>query len=247
MEVTLRLGERTLHAEDRRALEMIAPLIGMVFRERALVDDLRDARAQTVEARENERHALHRDLHDGLGPTLTSAALRLDAAVNLVETDSTKARATLAHARSDVGDALTEVRRVVYGLRPIPLDEHGLIGALREQAEHPAALTVEVHASDTLPPLSPAVELAAYRVAVEGIANANRHSNGSTVTVDVGLAPGSEELLVTVRDNGLPPPDFRAGVGLHSLVDRVEELGGSVDVGPGGTGWTVDARLPLRA
>jgi len=247
MEVTLRPGERSLHAGDRRALEMVAPLIGMVLRERALVDDLRDARAQTVEARESERHALHRDLHDGLGPTLTSAALRLDAAGNLVDTDPAKARTALAHARSDVSDALREVRRVVYGLRPIPLDEHGLVGALREQAEHPAALTVEVHASDSLPPLSPAVELAAYRVAVEGIANANRHSTGSMVTVDVALAPDAEELLVTVRDNGIPPSDFRAGVGLRSLIDRVEELGGSVDVGPAGSGWTVDARLPLRA
>lgn len=243
--VTLRAGDRTLHAADRQTLALVSPLIGMVLRERALVDELRDARAQTVEARETERQGLHRDLHDGLGPTLTSAALRIDAASNVVDADPVRARAVLSHARADVGNALVEVRRVVYGLRPIPLDEHGLIGALREQSQHPAALDVEVHLDADLPPLSPAVELAAYRVAVEGIANANRHSTGSTVTI--GVVADADVLEVTVRDDGRPPPEFQPGVGIRSLVDRVEELGGTVVVGPSACGWQVEARLPLRS
>lgn len=243
--VSLRPGERSLHEADRRALALVTPLLGMVLRERALVDDLRDARAQTVESRERERQVLHRDLHDGLGPTLTSAALRIDAAGNVIGSDPGRARTVLADARADVGSALTEVRRVVYGLRPIPLDEHGLIGALREHAEHPAALDVEVTSETALPELSPAVELAAYRVALEGIANANRHSSGSKVTVDV--AADADVLEVTVRDDGDPPSHYRTGVGIRSLTARVEELGGTVAVGPAPCGWEVEARLPLRA
>jgi signal transduction histidine kinase len=192
---------------------------------------------------------LHRDLHDGLGPVLTSATLRIDAARNtLDDDDAERSRTALARARAEVGEALTELRRVVYGLRPIALDERGLVGALREQAAHPTALAVEVTADERLPELSPAVELAAYRVAVEGIANANRHSTGSCVTV--ALSARDDVLEVMVRDDGTPPPAFQAGVGLHSLIDRVEELGGTVSAGPEGPcrhGWAVEARLPLRA
>ncbi|CAN5128591.1 hypothetical protein BH09ACT3_BH09ACT3_05700 [soil metagenome] len=242
--VTLRPGEQVLHDADRRSLSLVAPLIGMVLREQSLAADLRAARAQTVEARESERQVLHRDLHDGLGPTLTSAALRIDAAQNVLDADAGRARAVLTHARADVSAALAEVRRVVYGLRPIPLDERGLVGALQEQAEHPAALEVEVTA-EALPELSAATELAAYRVAIEGIANANRHSSGSRVVVD--LAIEDQALRVTVVDDGIPAPGYQPGVGIRSITERVEELGGTVSVGPDAHGWRVCALLPLRA
>jgi len=242
--VTLRPGEHILHDADRRSLSLVTPLIGMVLREQSLAADLRAARAQTAEARESERQVLHRDLHDGLGPTLTSAALRIDAAQNVLDADADRARAVLTHARADVSAALAEVRRVVYGLRPIPLDERGLVRALQEQAEHPAALDVEVTA-EALPELSPATELAAYRVAIEGIANANRHSSGSRVVVD--LAIDDQVLRVTVVDDGMPVPGFTPGVGIRSITERVEELGGTVSVGPDAHGWRVAALLPLRA
>jgi len=241
--VALRPGEHILHDADRRSLSLVTPLIGMVLREQSLAADLRAARAQTAEARELERQVLHRDLHDGLGPTLTSAALRIDAAQNVLDADADHARAVLTHARSDVSAALTEVRRVVYGLRPIPLDERGLVGALQEQAKHPAALKVEVTA-EALPELSPATELAAYRVAIEGIANANRHSSGSRVVVDLAVA--DQALRVTVLDDGTPVPGFHPGVGIRSITERVEELGGAVTVGPVAHGWRVDALLPLH-
>ena len=127
-------------------LRSSCPLIALVLREQSLVAALRAARTQTAEARERERQVLHRDLHDGLGPVLTSATLRIDAARNTLDDDVERSRTALARARADVGEALTELRRVVYGLRPIALDERGLVGALREQAAHPAALAVEVTA-----------------------------------------------------------------------------------------------------
>ena len=244
LNVTLRPGETTMHDADRRTLALLTPALGLVLREQRLVADLRIARAQTAEARETERKSLHRDLHDGLGPTLTSAALHVDAGRNLVAADPARADLVLARARDAVGEALAEVRRVVYGLRPVALDGHGLAGALREQATHEAGLTVDLSVAD-LPELSPAVELVAYRVAVEAIANANRHSTGGRI--DVALTENEGALQITVRDDGTPPASYRPGVGIRSLIERCEELGGTVAVGPDEAGWTVAARLPLRS
>ncbi|HEY5878015.1 MAG TPA: histidine kinase [Nakamurella sp.] len=242
--VTLRPGERRLHQADRRTLELVAPLLALVLREHTLVAEIRRARAHTVEAREREREMLHRDLHDGLGPTLTGAALRADAAGNLIDRDPERARAVLGQARADIGLALGEVRRVVYGLRPIPLDERGLAGAIVEHAAQGAGPPVRVTVDEPLPELTPAVELAAYRIALEGIANVRRHSSGSAAAV--GLARDGDGLRVTVHDNGIPPSDFRPGVGIRSIRDRAEELGGRADVGPVEDGWLVSAWLPTR-
>lgn len=242
--ITLRPGESRLHESDSRTLALLAPAIALVLREQRLVADLRLARAQTAEARETERKTLHRDLHDGLGPTLTGAALHIDAARNLINGAPTQAKEVLAQARGDVGEALAEVRRVVYGLRPLALDGHGLVGALREVAARAAGLPVELEVGE-LPDLSPGIELATYRVAVEGIANANRHSTGSRVTVALTAHDGTLE--ISVRDNGTPPASYQPGVGIRSLIDRVEELRGTVTIGPVADGWSVVARLPLRA
>ncbi|WP_347976546.1 histidine kinase [Microbacterium sp. ProA8] len=242
--VTLRAGEVRLHEADRRTLELLTPSLALVLREQRLVAELRIARAQTAEARETERKALHRDLHDGLGPTLTSAALHVDAARNLVPDEPARADSMLTQARDDLGEALAEVRRVVYGLRPVALDGDGLVGALREQAGHLAGLPVTLEIGP-LPEISPAVELAAYRVVVEAIANANRHSTASRVVVALSARSGTLEAVV--RDDGTPDAGFSPGVGIRSLTERVEELGGTVEVGPSPGGWTVAARLPLPA
>jgi len=174
LRVTLRAGERELDRRDERSLELVAGPLALILREQSLSEQLRQARAQTVEAREQERALLHRDLHDGLGPTLTSAAYRADAVTNLMDADSPRARELLGEAREDIGSALAEVRRVVYGLRPIPLDELGLVGAVRERAAQgsgPVEVGIEV---EPLPELSPAVELAAYRIVIEALANVQR-------------------------------------------------------------------------
>jgi len=238
--VTLRAGERRLHPADRRALELVVPAIAAVLREQRLLADLRRARAQSIEARERERQLLHRDLHDGLGPVLTGAAMRIDAAANLVDAEPGRARETLALARRDVGAALDDVRRVVYGLRPVALDR-GLASALREERGD-GAPSLEVVA-DELPPLTPAVELAAYRVSMEAVTNARRHSTATTVTVRLTAEDGV--LVVAVADDGRPPSSFEAGAGIRSIHERAEELGGTAEAGPAPDGWRVVARFPL--
>jgi signal transduction histidine kinase len=103
-------------------------------------------------------------------------------------------------------------------------------------------LAVNLNAEQPLPDLSPAVELAAYRIANEAIANVLRHSNGPTCQVAIAV---DGDLLLTVRDDGRPPADWRPGVGIRSIRERAEELSGSADAGPTSSGWQVTARLPL--
>lgn len=102
-------------------------------------------------------------------------------------------------------------------------------------------IAVELCLADTLPPLSAAVELAAYRIVTEAITNVVRHSDGHACRISIQLA---DDLLITVTDDGEPPARWRPGVGIRSITERAEELGGSADAGPVAAGWQVSARLP---
>lgn len=237
----LRPGESRLHSDDERSLALVGAPLALVARTLVLAGQLREARASTVRARERERAVLHRDLHDGLGPTLTSAAYRADAARNLLDRDAARAVELLDAARDDVRGALAEVRRVVYGLRPLELEEHGLVAALRRRAEGSGRIAFAFEADDT-GQLSPAVELAAYRIALEAITNVERHSIGSHARV---VLRRDTALRVEVTDDGAGASG-PAGVGMTSMRDRAEELGGRFEAGPiTGGGWRVAAQLPL--
>jgi two-component system NarL family sensor kinase len=101
---------------------------------------------------------------------------------------------------------------------------------------------VRLHVKDGLPPLSAAVELAAYRIVVEALANVVRHSSGRVCEVRI---TAGEELVLTVDSDGPPPASWSPGVGLRSMAERAEELGGTAAAGPTDRGWQVLARLPL--
>jgi two-component system NarL family sensor kinase len=247
--IGLRRGERGLHEADRRTLELIATPLAVALHATALSDQVQQARTATVEAAAAERVRLQRELHDGVGPILTSAAFQADAASNLIHTDPAGAERLLDEIRSELRSAIDDVRRVVYGLRPIELDNAGLVGAIRQRlaglpAAEPGQINVEMELPDQLPALSPAVELAAYRIASEAINNALTHSAGRRCLVKI-TANGT--LAVTVRDDGKPPTSWTPGVGLRSILERAEELGGTAAAGPSATGdgWEVRARLPL--
>jgi two-component system, NarL family, sensor kinase len=245
--VGLRRGERDLHDADRRTLELIATPLAVALHATALSGQVQQARTMTVEAAAAERVRLQRELHDGVGPILTSAAFQADAASNLIHSDPDGAERLLDEIRTELRGAIDDVRRVVYGLRPIELDNAGLVGAIRQRlaglpAGEAGQIRVEIEHPDQLPALSPAVELAAYRIASEAINNALTHSEGRRCLVKI-TANGT--LAVTVRDDGRPPSSWTPGVGLRSILERAEELGGTAAAGPTGDGWEVRARLPL--
>ena len=215
--------------------------------------DLQRSRERLVEAREEERRRLRRDLHDGLGPQLSSQALTIDAVRRLMRRDPDAAEELLLDLKADAQDAVSDIRRLVYGLRPPALDDLGLLGALRESAAQYSAkgLSVLVKAPENLPPLSAAVEVAAYRIAQEALTNVVRHAEATTCTVSLAVDEASV-LHLEVCDNGRGIPDPQenssvgAGVGLTSMRERTSELGGSLLVEPRPEGGTrVYARLPL--
>lgn len=240
--VSLRVGEKRLHRQDSAVLAWATGPLALFLRERRLADGLRASRAQVIRARESERALLHRELHDGLGPTLTSAAYRVDAASYSLAADPAQTAALIAGVRTDIGQAINDVRRVVYGLRPMALEERGIAGALGEQADSGGPLQVRLDVDTACTELSPAVELAAFRIASEGLANARRHSNGSIVVVRVTCS--EEAVEVEVRDDGTPPETYQPGVGLQSIQDRAEELGGFAEITTTPHQWRIFARIP---
>ncbi len=242
-----RRGEARLHDRDRRTLQLIAMPLAVALHASALSDQVRRARAATVEAAAAERVSLQRELHDGLGPTLTSLTFTADAAANLVRRDSDEAERLLGEVRADLRSALDTLRNVVYGLRPIELDDLGLVGALRQRiaglsSEARGGIAVDLVAPEHIPELSPALELAAYRIVTEALSNAFRHSTGQLCVVTI---TGGSALSLEVWDNGTNPPRWRPGVGVHSMTDRAEELGGTTCAGPTVTGWTVQSEIPV--
>jgi two-component system, NarL family, sensor kinase len=248
LHLQLRRGEATLHEADRGTLELICTPLAIALHATALSGQVRQARTATVEAAAAERVRLQRELHDGLGPTLTSIAFRVDAAANTVRIDAETAGRLMREIGTDIRDAIDGVRRIVYGLRPIELDDLGLVGAIRQHlAVEPThddgnKVAIKLQIPETMPDLSPAVELAAYRIVMESIANVLRHSTAHTVTITVAA---NGRLDLAIADDGTPPPAWRPGIGIRSLRDRAEELGGTACAGPVVGGWTVRAQLPL--
>jgi signal transduction histidine kinase len=233
---------------DRRLLESIAHQAGAAAHAVQLTDALRRSRQRIIAAREEERRRLRRDLHDGLGPQLASQSLGLDAVDRLIEPDPQKAHALLAQLKQQAQSAILDIRRLVYNLRPPALDDLGLRCALDEEATRyrEKGLHVSFESPEALPELPAAVEVAAYRIAQEALANVVRHAGARTCTLR--LAVTASTLVVEITDDGRGlPASRRSGVGLQSMRERAEELGGSWTIeAPSGSGCRVRAVLPLE-
>jgi signal transduction histidine kinase len=252
---------------DRSLLEDLARQAGTAAHAVRLTADLQRSRERLVTAREEERRRLRRDLHDGLGPTLAGLTFGLDAARNLLTHEEPKdADTLLAELKGQTQEAVLDVRRLVYGLRPPALDDLGLVTAIREQAASHGYLVDDpdgtkreagcrdrlaftVEAPELLPPLPAAVEVACYRIAQEAMTNVARHARGRVCRVRLSVDAAYEALELEVVDDGVGlSEDRRVGVGLTSMRERAAELGGACAVASTPTdGTRVLARLPLPA
>jgi signal transduction histidine kinase len=229
-----------LVTRDERLLADVVRQAAAAARASALAAELQASREQLVAAREEERRRLRRDLHDGLGPTLGAVVLRIDTARNLAAARPEESDRLLRQVRDDVSAALTDVRRLVHDLRPPALDDLGLAGAVRQQAERLLAprVAVTVDAGETAD-LPAAVEVAAYRIASEALANVAKHASATRVRTSL-KRDDDGALVVTVADDGVGiAPGAPAGVGLVSLRERAAELGGHCTVECPATGGTV--------
>ncbi len=242
-----RAPAEALSQSDRRLLETIARQAGVAAYNLRLTQDLQRSRERLVTTREEERRRLRRDLHDGLGPVLAAMAFKLDAVYNLADRDSGAVKKMSTELKAQMQEVLADIRRIAYNLRPPALDELGLVGALKAHiASHNQVqgLQITLEAPENPPSLPAAVEVAAYRIALEAMNNVSRHAGAHHCYVRLSLP---DDLCLEILDDGRGLPGaVRAGVGLISMRERAEELGGRciAEMLPdGGTG--IKARLPL--
>ena len=243
---------------DRRLLDDLARQAGIAAhavllhqRTARLAGDLQQAREGLVAAREEERRRLRRDLHDGLGPRLASLTLKLESLRDRLAHDPV-GDAMVADLTRRTQDAVADIRRLVYALRPPALDDLGLVSALREATaqygyEGDGELRITIQAPDELPPLPAAVEVAAYRIAQEALTNVVRHAGARRCAVRLARDVAAGTLCIEIEDDGRGlGPNHRSGVGLSSMRERAEELGGTFAIEPiPGGGTRVRAQLPL--
>jgi signal transduction histidine kinase len=209
---------------------------------RARLQELQGSRVRVLEASRQERQRLERDLHDGAQVRLVALSLELA----LLEEDSAtdpELKARLRQAKEEVAASLAELRDVARGIYPAVLSGHGLGVALESLA---ARATVPVQVTVDLVERPPeAVEVAAYYVASEALANVGKHSAANAA--EVRISRTGALLIVEVDDDGLGGAGLHAGSGLRGLVDRVEALGGHLEVGTAASGGTrVHAEIPCR-
>jgi PAS domain S-box-containing protein len=204
-------------------------------------DALRASRARIVGAADAERRRLERNLHDGAQQRLVTLSLTLRLAESRLGADSDAAR-LLRGARDELAQALDELRDLARGIHPAVLSDHGLGAALDALASRvPVPVEIDRAVGERLPE---PVEVAAYYVVSESLANVQKYARATHVTIGVGRENGYA--IVEVRDDGVGGADASAGSGLRGLVDRVEALGGRLEiVSASGAGTTVRAHIPI--
>lgn len=244
VQLALRPG-RHLRADERRLLQELGRHAGIAVDAVQLAQQVAEHHRALVTAREEERRRVGRELHDGLGPTLAGLSMQLGALRPLVRSAPDAVVARLAELESAAGSALQDVRRVAHELRTPVLDQVGLEQALRDVAGSLGLSAVEVDGRTG--DLPAAVETAAYRIACEALTNVSRHSHATTVQVRLATVDGV--LLVRVEDDGRGVAVDRepTGLGMSTMRERAEELGGSLTVLPSSTGGTVvSALIPVE-
>ena len=245
-----RRGQRQLAGPDREAIRAVAgPLASAVYSAQ-LTDRLQQSRQEQITARGAERQRLHRDLHDGIAPTLTAVALKADAAGNVVAADPSRAGVLLGQISTEARSTTDEIRRIAHDLRPPTLERYGLLESVSYEAHrftsrldgHP--LVVSVALPPSLPPLADAVATAAYRIVSEALTNVARHSNASRAHVEIRCG---DTLALAIVDDGTSGSEAWAeGFGLASMRIRAADAGGSLIAGPCPSGGKVTAEFPLR-
>jgi signal transduction histidine kinase len=257
-----RSGEASLSNTDRRLLTDLAKQAGPVVHGVRLMTELQQittelqrARETLVLTREEDRRRMRRDLHDELAPGLAGLSLTAGTIRSVARSDPAAVEELATALQTALRRAVGDIRRLVYDLRPPALDDLGLVAAIRERAAQfstPAGAPVQVTVDlvGTLPPLPAALEVAAYRIVQEALMNVVRHAHATTCRIQIGLGHGRAAtrcLELVIVDDGVGVDDNRrAGIGLRSMRERAEEVGGLCEVGAGAGGGTrVFVQLPI--
>ncbi len=228
---------------DRRLVSALAGPVAAAVHAARTARELAESRARVIAVREAERTRLRADLHDGVGPSLSGISLGLEAAIGAIDSGPGRLPEILDVVHREVDSLVTEVRGIIDDLGPTHVD---LLGSLRSQVDAVAASGVDVRLQhgDAALHAPPASVVAAQRIAREALANAARHAAASRI--EVCVEDGPEGLVVVVRDDGCGGVAQRpGGVGLASMRERAEAVGGTLDIeSVPGCGTLVRAVLP---
>ena len=240
------IHDRSLR-EEPELLEAVSAAAGIALENarlhaelQARLEELRGSRARIVEVGQKERQRLERNLHDGAQQRLVALSLELSLLEEQVA-DDPEARVWLERVRGEIAASLTELRELAHGIHPAVVSGHGL-GVALEQLAACSAVPVKLRI-ETEGRLPEPLEVAAFYLVSESLANVGKHAQASTASVAVTRADG--QLIVEIVDDGIGDADTERGSGLRGLADRVEALGGRLRVwSPVGGGTRVRAELP---
>lgn len=244
LEVSPRSGE-AFHAEEQQMLQGLAEQVGTIVQSLELSAERQATQKTLLTTREEERLRWQRDLHDGLGSTLSAQSLVVGSARRLLDTDPQEADRLLSQLESDMQDTLVGVRKLVYRLRPPELDQLGLADALRLKLKGLASGRLRLELVLPAAPLGcpAATEVTVYRLVTEAVANVVRHARARSCRVELKITETGLEIEVTADGKGC---NHRRGGGLAALHERVHELGGELSVTHNQPGVRVWASLPLQ-
>jgi signal transduction histidine kinase len=248
--VSKRHGESLTPVEEK-LLDDLAAQAGLVLKNVSLtaellqrLEDLRASRQRLVAAQDEERRRLERNLHDGAQQNLVALKVKLGLAEMFAEKDPARAKQTLAELKADTEEALETLRDLARGIYPPLLADKGLAAALESQARK-ATLPVTVEAND-IGRYPQETEAAVYFCVLEALQNVQKYAHAQRATVR--LAQSNGNLSVEIRDDGqgFDADTTKRGSGLQNIQDRLEALGGSVEVSSApGSGTRITARLPI--
>jgi signal transduction histidine kinase len=228
-------------AEDRVAA--FAELVSLAIENAEAREELAASRARLVQAADEARRRIERDLHDGAQQRLVAAALELNVLDRRLERDPDSARVVLARAQEHLEGGLSELRDLARGIHPAVLTDHGLEAALDALVQRsPVPVDLVIAAPDRL---DAAIEATVYFLVSEALTNIAKHAQADAVAVE--LTSTGRDVVVTISDDGVGGADPTRGSGLRGLVDRVQAIGGRLDVGrSAGGGTCLRAELPAH-
>ena len=233
--------------DERELLDAVGAVAGFALENARLqaelaarLEEVRGSRARVLEAGQEERKRLERNLHDGAQQRLVGLSLQLKLLEKQI-VDDPSAMERLDVAQREVALSLEELRDLARGIHPAVLSAHGLGVALEQVAARaPVPVQLDVDLAERLPE---PVELAAYFVACEALANVGKYAHATAVRIVVAHHDGVA--VIEIADDGVGGADDGRGSGLRGLADRVEALGGRLEVGsPAGRGTVLVAELP---
>ena len=253
LSVNKRRGEALTPIEEK-LVDDLAHQAGLVLKNvglsadlRARLDELRASRQRLVSAQDVERRRLERNLHDGAQQHLVALKMKLGLAEMLLARDPAKAAAILEQLKSDADEALETLRDLARGIYPPLLADKGLVVALESQARK-ATVPVRVDSAGVAR-YAQDIEATVYFCVLEALQNVQKYAGGSQVVVRLRASTDPATLTFEVTDDGtgFETATARKGAGLTNMNDRVDALGGKVQVlSRPGAGTTVSGELPLQ-